>query len=140
MEYLLGIDLGEKKTGFATSDKSGLIAFKFCVLVKTVDEVLKYVIKLINTEQFTKVVIGLPTRNSSWKEEIIRFKRNLDTAIDHKIPTIFQEEDFSTHEAKENLSQIYKTLKRKAKKNYDTTDDSESSRIILQRYIDTKSN
>ncbi len=70
---LLAIDYGEKRVGLATSDTEVNLALPHGVLARESDETLvKELIKLINTENIAKIIIGSPMSLSGDKSDQTR--------------------------------------------------------------------
>jgi|GEM_PF-495268 len=154
---ILGIDLGTKKTGLAYSDENQLIAFSWKIIEGNLEAQLNILSDIIQNAiegPFTKVVFGLPSKEGEWKDKIQTFAlkftsklqehRQEDPSNEHQenyhIPLVaFQDEDFSSFKAGQNLAEIKSKLPKKKRQQMNTAkDDAESARIMLQAYLDKK--
>lgn len=129
------LDLGEKKTGIAYSDENHLLAFGLKIIHGDLFHSQKTeILDLCKTNSLSMIVIGLPARECEWKEKIKKFAEELCNEL-KDFTVEFQDEDFSSAIANENINEL-KELK--SKKNTGIADDMESARIILQRFLDAK--
>ena len=138
MKYL-GLDLGSRTLGIATSDKSGMIATSYKIIRhneeynKLVDEILK----IVKEEKISAIVLGLPKNMDNtigYKGELsISFKEKLEKKI--QIPIYLQDERLTTKEA-ESILIKNDTSRKKRKK----VIDSLAATIILQSFLDKKGN
>ena len=132
MRYL-GMDLGTKTLGLATSDKLGIIASPYKLLrFNQVAEVINEVLKIIETEKIEAIVLGLPKNmNNSLgqaAERSLVFKALLETKT--QVPVNLVDERLSTVEAENIL--IKEGVSRKKRKNII---DGLSASIILDTYL-----
>ena len=132
MRYL-GLDLGTKTLGMATSDRLGMIASPFKVLnydnyLNSLDEL----VSIIETEKIEAIVLGLPLNmNGSEGPRVIEtkeFKNILEKEI--SVPIYFQDERLTTTEAEKVL--IAADVSRKKRKKII---DKMAAVIILQSYL-----
>lgn len=135
MRYL-GLDLGEKKLGVAISDKLGIIAsFYASIKTSSEDEMVSFVLDIINREKIDCVVIGLPKNMDNSLgfrvDDTKRFKEKLEKSFSGKI--VFEDERLTTMEAEKVL--IDADMSRKKRK---TKIDGVSAVIILQSYLNRK--
>jgi RNase H-fold protein (predicted Holliday junction resolvase) len=146
---ILGIDLGTKKTGLAYSDESQTLAFTWTVIEDDLEKQFDTLSNLILKKGFQHIVFGLPSQEGEWKSKIQAFALRLKSALNEHFTTStstppptsplisFFDEDFSTFEAGQNLSEIKSTLGKKKRQKMDTSkDDAEAARIMLQRFLD----
>lgn len=134
----LGVDYGDKRTGLAECDPSGLIASG----IGTVSEpgmrsCAERVAKEAEARGCKLIVIGLPKNMDGSEGErtkvIKAFTEILKEYTD--IPTDFYDERLTTVEAYRFLGET-KTFGKKRKETVDTL----SAQIILQNYIDKERN
>ena len=123
--YYLGIDWGQSKCGLAIADEENRIASVY----KQVSEadVYREVFKLAQKEKINKIIVG-------FNEKLLKrqlFNLFLTEIEKNGIPIELENEDFSTQVAHRNL------IDAKQKK-ISQEDDVESSRIILQSWLDKK--
>lgn len=96
----LGLDLGTKRIGVATSDSSGSIASPHSVLVRprASRDLLAAVARLVTDEETEIVVVGLPIRldgsHGPAAEAATREARLIGTVID--VPVVLFDERFTT--------------------------------------------
>lgn len=128
---LLGIDLGEKRTGLAISDETALIASP----LKTIDssDLIKELKTIISNKKITGIVIGFPKNmnNTIGKsaEEALNIKALIKKEFDIKV--YLQDERRTTILAEEYMIKN-ETKKRKKKKKVDGI----AAAIILQNFLD----
>ena len=136
MRYL-GLDLGTKTIGLATSDKTGLIASSYKVLhhdnnPKDCLDELKSIIETLDVEA---LVLGLPKNmnNTLGKraEATLEFKEFLESNID--IPIYLEDERLTTKSAEAILIKG-DTSRKKRKKVIDKV----AATIILQSFLDQR--
>ena len=136
MRYL-GLDLGTKTIGLATSDKTGLIASSYKVLhhdnnPKDCLDELKSIIETLDVET---LVLGLPKNmnNTLGKraEATLEFKEFLESNID--IPIYLEDERLTTKSAEAILIKG-DTSRKKRKKVIDKV----AATIILQSFLDQR--
>jgi putative Holliday junction resolvase len=125
--YYLGIDWGQSKCGLAIADQENRIAS----IYKQVTEknVYNEVFDLVQKEKIEKIIIG-------FNEKLLRrkiFNLFLEKIKKMGVPVELENEDFSTQIAHHNLKDA-------DQKKIFQGDDVESSRVILQGWLDKKSN
>lgn len=135
MKYL-GLDLGTKTLGVATSDRLGLIAsFYKNINYSDIDSLLKEVNDIVVLEKIDKIVLGLPKNmdNSCGEraDETILFKERLEKLTDLEV--VLEDERLTTKVAEAVL--IDADLSRKKRKK---VIDGVSAVVILQSYLDRK--
>lgn len=135
MRYL-GLDLGKRKLGVAISDKLGIIAsFYASIISSSEDEMLSFVLNIIEKEKIDCVVIGLPKNMDNSLgfrvDDTITFKEKLEKEFSGEI--VFEDERLTTVEAERVL--IGADMSRKKRK---TKIDGISAVIILQSYLNRK--
>ena len=129
---LLGIDWGARRTGVAVSDESREFVFARAPIVsRDAAELVRAVADLIQTEQATGIVIGLPLRMDGSESDTTKMVREfadaLATATD--VPIIFIDETLSSAVAQEQMGRVRpRDIKEKL--------DSNSARLILENAID----
>lgn len=129
----LGMDLGTKTLGLATSDRLGLIASPYkTIRYDDLDSLICDVLKIIEDEHIEKLVLGYPKNmNNSLGFAVERtneFKEKLATKTDLPIELI--DERLSTVEAENIL--ISSDVSRKSRKK---VIDSIAASIILDTYL-----
>ena len=129
----LGMDLGTKTLGLATSDKLGLISSPYkTIRYEDIDVLIEEVVKLIEELKIDALVLGYPKNmNNTLGEAIERtiiFKEKLEKATNMEINLI--DERLSTVEAENIL--IGSDVSRKSRKK---VIDSIAASIILDTYL-----
>ena len=136
MRYL-GLDLGTKTIGLATSDKMGLIASSYKVLHhdNNPKDCLDELKSIIETLDIDALVLGLPKNmnNTLGKraEATLEFKEFLESNID--IPIYLEDERLTTKSAEAILIKG-DTSRKKRKKVIDKV----AATIILQSFLDQR--
>lgn len=123
---LLGIDYGRKKIGLAIADGSLAEPYKV-VRVNSLNEAIEKIIKVAQTEQIEKVILGIS--EGEMANETGKFAKSLSEKL--LIPIELQDETLTSSEA-QSLS-IASGMKRKKRK---AMEDAYSAALILQAYID----
>ena len=132
MKYL-GLDLGSRTLGIATSDSMGLIASNYGVIRHREEyaRLVKEVSDLVNELKIDAIVLGFPKNmNNSIgpKGELsLKFQKELEKVL--SIPVYLQDERLSTKSATDML--ISADVSRKGRKK---VVDSVAATIILQTF------
>ena len=136
---VLAIDYGQKSIGLAVSDADRMMAFGRGVL-RNVDRdgTLKSVLVMIDSEDISEVVIGLPLGKigeETVQTKIIRdFADELSVQMREskiEIPVTFLDESFSSFEANNILMKLgVKSEDRKK------TEDEMAAIVLIHRFID----
>lgn len=138
MKYL-GLDLGSRTLGIATSDATGLIASTYKTIRhnEEYDRLLEEVKQLIEELKIDEVVLGFPKNMNNTigpKGELsLEFKAKLEKLV--TVPIHLQDERLTTKSATDML--IMGNVSRKDRKN---VVDSVAATIILQTFLDRKRN
>ena len=132
MRYL-GMDLGTKTLGLATSDKLGIIASPFKLLkYSDINNLVVDVLKVIEEEKIDALVLGLPKNMDNSlgyaAERSLNFKKLLEEKCN--LPLYLVDERLSTVEAENML--INNNVSRKKRKE---KIDGVSASIILDTYL-----
>ena len=135
MERFVGLDLGTKSLGIATSDSLGIVHPRenFNFEKNNYKKAREHLIDFLEIENITNIVIGLPIRLEGFEgdrcESVRRFATDLKN--DYNLLNIhFQDESYSTIEARERLqNQGMKEEKIK------TIIDMMSAVVILEDFI-----
>lgn len=134
MRYL-GLDLGSRTLGMATSDALGLIASSYKIVRhnEEYDYLVKEVEIVVLEKKIDAIVLGLPKNMNNTigpKGELsFQFKEKLENKLN--IPVYLEDERLTTKQA-ENLLINNDTSRKKRKK----VIDSMAATIILQSYLD----
>ena len=129
----LGMDLGTKTLGLATSDKLGIISSPYKVLrYENIDNLVDEVISIINELHIDTLVLGYPKNmNNTLGEAVERtnvFKDKLESKVNMGIHLI--DERLSTVEAENYL--ISEDMRREKRKEII---DAVAASIILDTYL-----
>ena len=133
---IIGIDYGEKRIGFAISDELLIMAHPLKVVEnKGFSNFLKDINQVIEEENITKIIIGLPINMDGTTGEqankILKIIEDLRKEI--KIPILPWDERLSSEEAHTYLAETGQSRKKRSKKI-----DKAAAAIILQGYLDHK--
>lgn len=130
---LLGLDIGQKRVGYAVCDKDEQIAFPRGMLLREPREQLVAALeKVVKEEGVGMLVCGIPlgeeNEETPFAAEIRRFAEELSAVL--KLPVVFVDEFQTTNEA---LGKIPFRRDRHREKGQR---DAIAAQIILQRYLD----
>ena len=134
MRYL-GLDVGSRTVGVATSDPSGLIASSYGIIRhnEEYDKLVDEVKKIITEREIEAIVLGLPKNMNNTigpKGELsYKFKEMLEKSTGLKV--YLMDERLTTKQATDILI-MNDTSRKKRKK----VIDSMAATIILQSYLD----
>ena len=137
MQRILGIDLGEKRTGVAISDLTGTLASGLELIQATgLTSCAKRVLEICEENDICKVVLGYPLNMNGTKGEAAerteKFKEILERLAsenEYHIEVILLDERLST-----SLAHVY--MNETNTKNRRKKIDMLSASIILQNFID----
>lgn len=138
MKYL-GLDLGARTLGIATSDKSGMIATSYKIIRhnEEYDKLIDEVCKIVEIENIESIVLGFPKNmnNTIGPKGMlsIEFKEKLEKKLN--IPIYLQDERLTTKQAEDVLI-ANNTSRKKRKKVIDAL----AATIILQSFLDRSGN
>jgi len=133
MGRILGIDYGKKRTGLSATDPLQIIVSA----LTTIDtkELMEYLDQYCKTEEVEKLVFGLPEHIDGTPTHL---KKDIDTFVDKflksfpNIEIAYQDEAYSTEEAKSIMLQAGLKKKKRRDKNII---NKMSAVIILQRFL-----
>jgi putative Holliday junction resolvase len=136
VKRILGIDYGIKRTGIAISDPLGIIASPL-ETVNTVN-LIDYLLKLIENEKISDLVIGLPLNSKNKLFDIEKEIKKFILKIKLKLPELNIEriDERFTSKIARNYINIY-TVKQKTRRNKENLDKVSAS-LILQSYLEKK--
>ena len=133
---ILALDVGDRRTGVAISDLTGIIALPLpAVIHQQALDRLQAVIQLVDENNADEIVIGMPVSLSGQKGKqakwVDRFVQQLREVLSVRVTTL--DERYTTVEAENILKQAgFKPSKDRAKT------DSVAAAILLQAYLDSK--
>ena len=132
----IGIDFGLKRTGFAITDDSGIIASP----LETIDSknLPSYLKKLIESRKIQLIVIGYPLSMDGSDTDITENVRQFEKFVKGSYPTlevVLYDERMTSKIAQKALVQISRKEQRKQKGLIDKM----SAAIILQDYMNSLS-
>lgn len=134
MRYL-GLDLGSRTLGMATSDALGIIASSFKIVHhnEEYERLVADVVSVVQEKKIDAIVLGLPKNMNNTigprGELSYHFKEMLEKEL--TIPIYLEDERLTTKQA-ENILITNDTSRKKRKK----VIDSMAATIILQSYLD----
>lgn len=139
MRYL-GLDLGSKTLGIATSDLTETIATTLTTLRfqdEDYDSLLDSLKEIIEKEQIDKIVLGFPKNMDNTigerAEIALAFKEKLENEI--KLEVVLEDERLTSVISNQILIQADISRKKRKKKV-----DGIAAQLILQSYLDRKKN
>ncbi len=133
---VLGLDIGDKRTGVAVSDPEGILASPYTIIEHIDDETdVKTIAGIVAKEQVGKIIIGLPRSLSGaiggQAEKVRAFAGKLANAVN--VPIEFRDERLSTVSA-ERLMREART--KKSPRKQPVRSDAVAAAVILQDYLD----
>ncbi len=130
----LAIDYGDKRTGLAICDADETIATPLAV-IEGRKLLIKKIIDIIESEEVTAVVLGLPFNADGSEGPQARLVRNFGARLAKQldIPVYFQDERLSSFSAEKKLADAQLTRKKKARRL-----DAVAAAEILQTFLEQK--
>ena len=139
MKKVLALDLGTKRIGIALSDSLRFLASgKESYITKSPKEDMQYILKTIQENDVDTVVIGLPINMNGTEGEKAALSRQFADDLKNMSPLlniVLFDERLTTSAANRYLLEA--DLSRKKRKQ---VIDKLAATIILQNYLDSKSN
>ena len=135
---IIALDIGTVRIGVATSDIMEIIASAYeSYRRKNTEEDVKYIAQLVNNLNAGLVVIGLPLKMDGTEGQSVEMAKNFGEELAKvvSVPICYQDERLSTVTAQKIL--IESGMRREKRKD---KVDSLAATIILQTYLDKKSN
>ena len=135
---IIALDIGTVRIGSATSDIMEIIASAYeSYRRKNPDEDVKHIAQLVDSLNAGLVVIGLPLKMDGTEGQSVEMAKNFGEELAKviSIPICYQDERLSTVTAQKIL--IESGMRREKRKD---KVDSLAATIILQTYLDKKSN
>lgn len=137
MKKILGVDLGDARTGLAVSDALGITASPVgTVYSKYMPDTVEKVAAKAQELGVDEIVVGIPINMNGTEGEraqrVREFAKMLHDALEREIPIEFFDERCSTMAAHQILN-MTDTRGRRRKEIVDTL----SAQIILQNYMDS---
>ena len=134
MAIILGLDIGDARTGVAISDELGIAAHPLCTIQRRSRKaVLAEVQELVTAHKVERIVVGLPLQldgeTGTQARKIKQFADKLAQQVN--LPIIFWDESFTTFEA----AQILRGTKKRRKKRKQVIDQV-AAVLILEGYLD----
>lgn len=135
---ILGLDVGEVRTGVALSDSLGMVATPFdTIQVSTHQADADAVKSIVDEQEAIRIVAGIPLDREGGigpqAEKVLAFLEVLKATVDVDVVTI--DERYSTVSAQRALSQAGVKGKRRKK-----VVDQVAAQQILQLYLDREAN
>ena len=132
---ILGVDFGDSRTGYATSDPLGLTAHTYETFTeKSMQKVAEHTVALVKELGAEKIVLGFPKNMNNTigerAEKSLELKEMLERRIG--IPVIMWDERLTTVEAERTLMES--GVRREERKKYV---DKIAAVFILQGYLNS---
>ena len=134
MSIILGVDIGDARTGVAISDELGIAAHPLCTIYrKSRKAVLAELHELVIAHNVEQIVVGLPLQldgeTGTQAKKVKRFAKRLAQQVN--LPIVFWDESFTTIEA----AQILRGTKKRRKKRKQVIDQV-AAVLILEGYLE----
>ena len=134
MSIILGLDIGDARTGVAISDELGIAAHPLCTIHrKSRKAVLAELQGLVTVHKVERIVVGLPLQldgeTGTQAKKIKHFAEKLKQQVN--LPIVFWDESFTTFEA----AQILRGTKKRRKKRKQVIDQV-AAVLILEGYLE----
>ncbi len=134
MSIILGLDIGDARTGVSISDELGIAAHPLCTIQRRSRKaVLAEVQELVTAHKVERIVVGLPLQldgeTGTQARKIKQFADKLEQQVN--LPIIFWDESFTTFQA----AQILRGTKKRRKKRKQVIDQV-AAVLILEGYLD----
>lgn len=134
MSIILGLDIGDARTGVAISDELGIAAHPLCTIRrKSRNAVIAELQGLVAAHKVERIVVGLPLQLNGeagkQAQKVKKFAEKLEQQIN--LPIAFWDESFTTVEA----SQILRGTKKRRKKRKQIIDQV-AAVLILEGYLE----
>ena len=134
MSIILGLDIGDARTGVAISDELGIAAHPLCTIQrKSRKAVLAELRELVAVHNVERIVVGLPLQldgeTGTQAKKVKQFAKRLAQQVN--LPIVFWDESFTTVEA----SQILRRTKKRRKKRKQVIDQV-AAVLILEGYLE----
>lgn len=128
---VIGIDWGARRTGIAITDESREFVFVRPVVVAlNSDDLVEKITRIINSENVSGVVVGLPLRMDGTESDTTQNVRAFVSALEKNlgVPICMLDETLSSASAQEDMGRVRRVdIKQKL--------DSESARVILENAL-----
>ena len=128
---VIGIDWGARRTGIAITDESREFVFVRPVVVAlNSDDLVEKITQIINSENVSGVVVGLPLRMDGTESDTTQNVRAFASALEKNlgVPICMLDETLSSASAQEDMGRVRRVdIKQKL--------DSESARVILENAL-----
>lgn len=128
---VIGIDWGARRTGIAITDESREFVFVRPVIVAlNSDDLVEKITQIINSENVSGVVVGLPLRMDGTESDTTQNVRAFVSALEKNlgVPICMLDETLSSASAQEDMGRVRRVdIKQKL--------DSESARVILENAL-----
>ena len=134
MSIILGLDIGDARTGVAISDELGIAAHPLCTIHrKSRKAVLAKLQELVAAHKVERIVVGLPLQldgtEGTQTRKVKRLAEKLQQQVD--VPIVFWDESYTTVEAAEILQGANKRRKRRKQ-----LIDQVAAVLILEGYLE----
>ena len=134
MSIILGLDIGDARTGVAISDELGVAAHPLCTIQrKSRKAVLAELQELVAVHNVERIVVGLPLQldgeTGTQAKKVKQFAERLAQQVN--LPIVFWDESFTTVEA----AQILRGTKKRRKKRKQVIDQV-AAVLILEGYLE----
>jgi putative Holliday junction resolvase len=133
MKYL-GIDVGTKYIGLATSDEGGSLAFPASVVTSA--DAKQAILAIIADQGIEAVVVGYSLDQAGKENAVAEKARRFIEGLSIGLPVHWQDERFSSLEASRHLFDNRPIANPRRKEKNTGRDDHAAAALILQRFLD----
>ena len=136
MGKILAFDYGARRVGLAQSDPEAHIAFPLCVLPP--EEVLDYVKAMVDTEEVSAFVVGLPCTLARQATDATKGARQLAAKLRAhfpQMPLYWIDERLTSRIAEDTLVRLYPKGKNKRRRIRQRGLDASTAALILQSHL-----
>ena len=130
---IMGLDIGDKRTGVALSDPGEILASPFTIIERSDEEHdITAIITIITQYAVGKIIVGLPrSMAGTIGHQAAKVEAFVERLRNHtEIPIEFQDERLSTVSARQLMQSTGRKAKRKPR--YDAA----AAAVILQGYLE----
>jgi putative holliday junction resolvase len=128
------LDYGERYVGIAVTDRDGNIALRHSVIDQKKEDALKEIIKLVNEEKTTHVLVGVPLgrsgKETNQTHTTLSFIEQVRAVLGHEVIVEGVDERLSSKEAGKRIA---------FEGGKPEDEHAEAARLLLQNYLKKES-
>jgi putative Holliday junction resolvase len=135
---IMGLDLGEKKTGVAISDSDHLLAIPHGILKTDSADFWDQLAKIATEYSITRIVLGLPLSLDGAPRRQARWVKSMQKQIANQLK--LDVETWDERLSTVAVQHLPKKSKRMKKKQSQIQEDADAAAFILQGYLNRQKN